>query len=188
MKDKYPDLIFIDNPWYASCNNISSLYCAREHLSDCMILDGDQIIYHSEILRRDFERSGYNAVWTEKPTHEWLLTVKNGIITDCNRTGGHTGWQLHSISRWTAGDGEKLRRQLEIEFKEKGNRDIYWDDVPIFLYPDSYRLGIVPMHEGDMIELDSFEELVAVDPAYSAEPSYQTESIISYESNGTIAE
>ena len=167
LKIKYPDLVFIENPWYASCNNISSLYCARDHLSECMILDGDQIIYHSEILQRDFERSGYNAIWTEEETPEWLLQVEKGVVKSCSRTGGHHGWQLHSISRWTEEDGEKLRKQLEIEFDEKNNSDIYWDDVPIFLYPETYQLGILPMKAGDMVELDSLDELIAVDPSYS---------------------
>ena len=30
-----------------------------------MILDGDQIIYNSDVLAPEFERSGYNSVWTD---------------------------------------------------------------------------------------------------------------------------
>ena len=41
----------IDNPYYDTCNNISSLYVAREYLKDCIILDGDQIIYNTDILK-----------------------------------------------------------------------------------------------------------------------------------------
>ena len=97
----------IDNPYYDTCNNISSLYVAREHLLDCIILDGDQIIYNTDILDSHFEYSGYNAVWCEDKTNEWMMDVENGVVKSCSRTGGTKGWQLYSISRWTAEDGKK---------------------------------------------------------------------------------
>ena len=71
----------IENPFYDTCNNISSLYAARDHLEDCMIIDGDQMIYNPEILSREFSLSGYNAVWCDGETNEWLMTVENGIVT-----------------------------------------------------------------------------------------------------------
>ena len=45
LTKKYPMVSLIENPYFESCNNISSLYVAREHLEEAMILDGDQIIY-----------------------------------------------------------------------------------------------------------------------------------------------
>lgn len=79
----------IENPYYEECNNISSLYVAREYLDDCIILDGDQIIYNDAILHTEFEHSGYNAVWTDEKTDEWVMTVENGIVKECSRDGGH---------------------------------------------------------------------------------------------------
>ena len=133
-----------------------------------MILDGDQIIYEPSILASEFERSGYNAVWTNEETREWLMQVESGIVVSCSRTGGSHGWQLYSISRWSAEDGRRLRRHLELEFEEKKNRQIYWDDVALFCHPEEYRLGIRPMEKGDIIEIDSLEELAAADPSYGA--------------------
>ena len=105
LREEYPDLHLIENPYYDTCNNISSLYAARDYIEDAIILDGDQIIYNPDILSPEFERSGYNSVWTESETDEWLQTVENGIVTSCSRTGGKRGWQLYSVSRWTAEDG-----------------------------------------------------------------------------------
>ena len=131
-----------------------------------MILDGDQIVYNTKILSPEFDRSGYNSVWTEEPTDEWLQTVEDGIVTSCSRTGGEKGWQLYSISRWSAEDGRKLRLCLEKEFEEKENRQIYWDDVAMFCYPKEFELGIYPMKKGDIVEIDNLEELVAIDNDY----------------------
>lgn len=155
----------IENPYYDTCNNISSLYAAREHLGDCIILDGDQIIYNPAILDPHFTLSGYNAVWCEGETNEWLMDVKDGVVKSCSRTGGSRGWQLFSISRWTAEDGERLKRHLEQEF-ESGNRQIYWDDVAMFCHFKDYKLGIREMQESDIIEIDGLDELVAIDPSY----------------------
>lgn len=165
---EYPSVTLIENPWYNSCNNISSLYAAREHLEDAIITDADLIIRDPRVLAPEFEHSGYNAVWTDGPTDEWLLTVEGGVVASCSRTGGAHGWQLYSVSRWSAQDGRRLRRHLEIEFEQKRNRDIYWDDVALFCHPDEYRLGVFPMEAGDIAEVDSLAELAALDPSYQA--------------------
>lgn len=164
---QYAGLTLIENPWYAECNNISSLYCAREHIENAILLDGDQIIRNAAVLRPEFDRSGYNCVWTDEETNEWLLTAHDGHVTSCSRTGGRHGWQLYSVSRWTAEDGRRLRRHLELEFDEKRNRQIYWDDVALFCHPEEYDLGIFPMQRGDVVEIDDLRELAAMDTSYA---------------------
>lgn len=166
LAEQWPGVQLIENPYYETCNNISSLYAAREYLENCMILDGDQIIYNKKILTPFFERSGYNAVWTDEETGEWLLTVEDGIVTGCSRTGGKGGWQLYSISRWSEEDGKRLRAHLELEFEVRKNRQIYWDDVALFCHPEEYQLGIYPMQKSDIIEIDSLEELALADDTY----------------------
>lgn len=156
----------IENPYYDTCNNISSLYAARDHIENAIILDGDQLVCDPDILSPYFERSGYNAVWTDEETDEWLMQIKNGIVTSCSRSGGKKGWQLYSVSRWNAEDAKKLKRHIEIEFKEKNNCQIYWDDVAMFCYPEEYTLGIREMKKGDIIEIDNLAELISLDDSY----------------------
>ena len=104
LTDEYKGITLIENPYYKECNNISSLYVARDYIEESMILDGDQIIYNSDVLAPEFEKSGYNSVWTDIETDEWLQTVENGVVVSCSRTGGKGGWQLYSVSRWTKAD------------------------------------------------------------------------------------
>lgn len=166
LEQEYKGLKLIENPYYDTCNNISSLYVARKYIENAIILDGDQIIYNPEILAPEFERSGYNCIWTGEETKEWVLTLKNEVVESCNRTGGNRGWQLFSVSRWSKEDGEKLKKHLEVEFEQKKNRQIYWDDVALFCYPTEYQLGIHQMKFGDIIEVDNLEELAQIDKAY----------------------
>ncbi len=166
LEKEYPGLKLIENPYYAVCNNISSLYMARDYIEDAIILDGDQVIYNTDVLGADFEHSGYNSVWIDSRTTEWLQTIENGFVKSCSRNGGQNGWQLFSISRWNTEDGRKLKNHLEIEFEEKQNRQVYWDDVVFFCYPNDYKLGIWKMDKGDVIELDNISELAALDKTY----------------------
>lgn len=166
LKREYSGIELIENPYYDTCNNISSLYVAREHLENSLILDGDQIIYNDDVLSPYFEKSGYNSVWTDGETDEWLQQVENGKVVSCSRTGGKRGWQLFSISCWNEKDGKKLKRHLELEFENKQNRGIYWDDVVMFNHFDEYDLTVRPMNYGDVIEIDSLDDLMKLDLSY----------------------
>ncbi len=167
LEKEYDDVKLIENPYYQTCNNISSLYVARDYIEEAIILDGDQIIYDSSILTKEFERSGYNCVWTDTKTNEWVLSLdENGIVSSCSRTGADKGWQLYSISRWTKEDGQKLKNHLKEEFIQKKNTQIYWDDVALFYHLDQYHLGIQEMEKEAIIEIDNYDELVQIDPSY----------------------
>lgn len=166
LENEYEGVKLIENPYYERCNNISSLYVAREHIKNAIILDGDQIILNDQVLSPEFEISGYNCVWTNKKTKEWILNLTNNRVSSCSRVGGNKGWQLFSISRWSEEDGEKLKRHLELEFEVKKNTQIYWDDVALFCFPEEYELGIRKMNFGDVIEVDDISELVELDNSY----------------------
>ena len=175
LSEKYENLHFIENPYYDTCNNISSLYVAREYLEDVIILDGDQIIYDPSILKKEFNRSGYNVIYSDHETDEWVLEVdKDGLVTSCSDHGASQGWQLYSISRWNAKDGQQLKKHLEYEFNEKQNRQVYWDNVALLLHPQEYQLGITPMNKNAVIEIDNFYELCAMDPSYSTYEQEET--------------
>lgn len=166
LEQEYSEVTILENPDYDTCNNISSLFAAREYIPESIILDGDQIIYNPNILLPEFERSGYCCAWTEDKTEEWLLTVEKGIVTACSRTGGEKGWQLYSVSFWNKEDGLRLQKHIEQEFLIKGSRNIYWDDVALFCYPDEYQLGIRRIEKEDIIEIDNLKELQEIDTAY----------------------
>ena len=159
-------LKLIYNPVYASCNNISSLYYAREHLCDCIIIEGDQLVINPSVFAPGFERSGYCCEWTER-TYEWFQSVENGIVVASSKNGGRNGWEVHGVSFWSEADGARLKRHLEEEFVMRGARDVFWDEIALFLYPGEYALGIRPVMGGDVIEIDSIQELAELDPSYA---------------------
>lgn len=162
----YEGIHFIENPYYETWNNISSLYVAREYLENCMILDADQIIINPRVLSPYYEYSGYNSVWNNGRSDEWLQKVQGTKVIECSRIGGEMGWQLFSVSRWTREDGKRLKKHLELEFEKNCNKQIYWDDIPFFCYPEEYELHIWPMNKGDVLEIDDIKELALIDKEY----------------------
>lgn len=167
LRNKYPMISFINNPDYDKFNNISSLYYARHLLdTDVIITDADQVVRNKEILSPSFALSGYNATPVLSHTDEWVMSVEEGIVTSCSRNGGDNGWQLYSVSRWCREDAIKLKTFVELEFEKNERRDIYWDDIPMFVHFSDFKLGIKEMHSDDLIEIDSLEELKKIDPKY----------------------
>lgn len=167
LSSKYPVIRFIHNPDYDKYNNISSLYYARHLLNtDVVITDADQIIRNIAVLSPSFTRSGYNAARVISHTDEWVMTVEDGIVTECSRNGGDKGWQLYSVSRWSMEDAVKLKEYVELEFEKNERRDIYWDDIPMFLHFGDFKLSIREMYSGDLVEIDNLEELKKIDSKY----------------------
>ena len=65
----------------------------------------------------------------------------------------------------TASDSAKLANLVKDEFKAQ-NHDIYWDDVAMFKYPDQFNLTVHKVGPNDIIEIDSLDELKALDSSY----------------------
>ena len=167
LTEKYEGVQLLENPYFDSCNNISSLYIARDHLENAFVLDGDQVIYNTQVLNPSFTKSGYNAIWIEEKTTEWLMQADaDKRVISCSRTGGDRGWQLFSISRWSTEDAETLKKALEKEFEIKKNTQLYWDDVVMFCHFEAFDLSVYEMQSGDIIEIDSLEELKKIDASY----------------------
>lgn len=63
-------------------------------------------------------------------------------------------------------DALQLKELTKIEFETHRNWNIYWDDIPLFLYKEKFRLAIRKIRMGDITEIDSYEELIKVDKSY----------------------
>ena len=166
LSEKY-NVILINNPLYDKCNNISSMYFAKEHLENAIVLDGDIWIKDADVIKDCFDFSGYTSIWTFDETNEWLQqTDEKGFVTSCSRIGGNTGWILYSISYWSKDDAIKLSKDIHTEFIENKNTSIYWDDVAIFCYPERYSLKVKEAQKDLFLEFDNLYELAAFESKY----------------------
>lgn len=165
--NKYPNIKLVENPYYNIYNNISSLYVVRDYIGSSIIIDADQIIYNKNILSNKFKKSSYCCAWTEDNTKEWVLDIENNRVINCNTKGANKGWQLYGVSRWTDDDATKLKKYVEYEFRVKENKMIYWDDIALNLYPNEFDIGIYEISKGDIVEIDTIQELIDLDKSYN---------------------
>ena len=169
IADEYPEVRLIENPYYETCNNISSIYVVRDLLEEAMILEGDQYFRSSEPLKAEFEHSGYNGFRQEKPSKEWICELDGeGRIIACHTEGSDSGlgYEMQGVSRWTPEDARKLKALLEEEFEVRQNHDVYWDNIPMLIHRDAFELYLRKVDKDTRVELDTVEELAKVDPSY----------------------
>ena len=167
VADEYPEVRLVENPYYETANNISSIYVVREYLEDVMIIEGDQFFLNGSVFWTEFEHSGYNAFYSRKPTTEWVVeTDETKRILSCSDHGADEGYVMYGVSRWSKEDGRKLAKWLEYEFEVKQNKDVFWDHIPLFLHADDFEIYVSPTENKSHVELDSVEEIAALDPSY----------------------
>lgn len=167
LKDKY-NVNLIYNPDFDKANNISSLYHARHKLigKNTVILEGDLLFSTHTVINTTVLRSGYSAFWTNS-TKEWALHLDNrSHIRECNRHGGKDCFELKGLSYWTKTDATLLSNLIAQVYKQQKRTDVYWDDVPMFIHFDKFNLFVHHIDDGDITEIDTVEDLQAIDKSY----------------------
>ena len=164
LKEKYPMIRFAENPRYAEANNILSALCVKDELQNCYIFDADLLIRNPAVITRYHYTSDFLGVYKER-TDDWCFPVKNGIIQDEKR-GGLDCYQVIGISYWNAEDGARMAEDLQTVVEMPGGREYYWEQVPMSVLKDRYRVAIRPCSEDDIQEIDTYAELKAIDPSY----------------------
>jgi len=167
LKDKYK-VSLIYNPDFDKANNISSLYYARHKFinKNTIIMDGDLLFSSPSIIKQTIPYSCYSAFWTEE-TKEWALYLNNmGKIIGCNRDGGKDCLELKSVSYWTRTDATLLSNLIAQVYKQQKRTDVYWDDVPMFIHFDKFNLFVHHIDDGDIIEIDTVEDLQTINKSY----------------------
>jgi len=163
---KYPIIKFLENPVYNEANNISSALVARDLFSNAYIFEADLLLNNSEIIRKYHYTSNFLAIKKER-TDDWCFEVKNGAIIGEKVGGqGENIWQMVGISYWNESDGRRLSQDIADVYSSPGGRERYWEQVPLVYARDRYTVEVRECFDEDIIEIDTFRELKAVDKSY----------------------
>lgn len=161
---KYPTIRFIENPKYNEANNISSMLLAKDLLENAYVFESDLVLYNKNLIRKYEYSSNYLGMPVEY-TDDWCFETKKGVITHLGR-GGRNVHHMFGISYWTKEDGQKLSKDIETVFNSPGGRERFWDDVPLDACAKDYNVVVRETKPGDVIEIDTFNELKEIDPIY----------------------
>ena len=163
---KYPMVKFLENPLYNEANNISSALAARFLLSNAYVFEADLLLSNPAIIRPYHYTSNFLGIKKQR-SDDWILRVKDGVV--CEETVGGEGddvYQMVGISYWDEEAGHRLSQDIQDVYQSPGGRERYWEQVPLVYRKEHYRVEIRECKEEDIVEIDTFSELKAIDKTY----------------------
>ena len=163
---KYPMIKFLENPVYNEANNISSSLVARYMLSNAYVFEADLLISNPSIIKKYHYTSDFLGIKKER-SDDWCFRVKDGIIVE-EKVGGEGDdiWQMVGISYWNEVDGHKLSQDIQDVYSSPGGKERYWEQVPLVYRKEHYKVEVRECHDEDIVEIDTFNELKAIDKTY----------------------
>lgn len=162
---KYPMIKFVENPIYNEANNISSAYVVRDMLANAYVLESDLLLYNRDIIRKYEYTTNYLGM-PVNVTDDWCFETKKGYITKI-RVGGENVHHMFGISYWSKEDAEKLECDIEKVFRSPGGKERYWDEVALKECIKNYKVWVRPVEKGDIVEIDTYNELKQIDSIYN---------------------
>ncbi|MBP5154867.1 MAG: NTP transferase domain-containing protein [Lachnospiraceae bacterium] len=163
---KYPMIRFLENPVYNEANNISSALVARYLLSNAYVFEADLLLSNPAIIRKYHYTSDFLGI-RKKRTDDWCFRVKDGIIAEQKVGGeGEDIWQMVGISYWNEADGHRLSADIPEVYASPGGKERYWEQVPLVYEKEHYAVEIRECFDEDIVEIDTFKELKAIDKTY----------------------
>ena len=163
---KYPMIKFLENPAYNEANNISSSLVARYLLSNAYVFEADLLISNPKIIKKYHYTSDFLGIKKDR-SDDWCFRVKDGVIIEEKVGGeGEDIWQMVGISYWNEADGHKLNQDIQDVYASPGGKERYWEQVPLVYKKEHYAVEVLECHEEDIVEIDTFNELKAIDKTY----------------------
>ena len=161
---KYPSIKFVVNKKYNEANNISSAYLVRDKFANAYVLESDLYLYNPDLIRKYEYSSNFLGKYVDV-TDDWCLETKNGIITK-EKVGGYNCYQMYGISYYNEEDAKKMEIDIANVYNSPGGKEKYWEQVVLDVCKKNYQIAIRECYEGDIIEIDTFNELKIIDKTY----------------------
>jgi len=163
---KYPNIKFIENKMYNEANNISSAMCVKDILSNAYVLESDLLLANKNLITKYQYTSNFLGIKCDR-TDDWCFKVKDGVIKE-QLVGGEGSdiYQMVGISYWNKEDGLKLSKDIEDTYNMPGGRERYWDQVSLNYCKKNYVVEVRECKFSDIVEIDTFNELKAIDKTY----------------------
>lgn len=164
LKKKYPQIKLIENNMYNEANNISSAYLVRNLIKNAYVLESDLYLYNPKLIRKYEYHSNFLGYYVNR-SDDWCFEVKNGIITK-EKVGGINCYQMVGISYYDEKDGKKIEVDMKNVFESPGGKEKYWEQVILDECKKNYDIHLRECQKEDIIEIDTFNELKAIDKTY----------------------
>lgn len=163
LKEKYSNVVIVNNNMYKTINNISSVYVARDYLleGDCFICEADLYVSDTSVLQADLLKSCYYGKMIQGHSDDWVFDQNEaGIITRVGQ-GGDDQYNMTGIAYFRKDDAHKLYEVISSDWGSKGYETMFWDDI-VNNHINEFELTVHPIEHDQIIEIDTVEELESV--------------------------
>lgn len=160
LEQKYAEVKLINNPDFATVNNISSVYYACNVMknADCFICEADLYVADPSIFRVQLQESCYYGKMKEGHSDDWVFDLdENGFISRVGKVGDDK-FNMVGISYFKMQDVESLTCAIQKMYHMDGYESLFWDDV-VNRHLHQIKLRIQPVKEDQIVEIDTVKEL-----------------------------
>lgn len=174
LPEKYQGLSLIENKEYTQKNNISSIYAAKEVLgtADCFICEADLYVSDTQLFSVEIEHSCYMGKFIDGRSDDWSFRLDESGRMIRVTTGGEQVYNMVGVSYWTKEDAGRIKEATVKAYRQAGHEKLYWDEIVDALLPEIH-VGIHPVKDGQIVEIDTVEELQALDKSYLDLTAYE---------------
>ena len=156
-------IAFVYNKDYETKNNISSFYVVKDLIKDdCFICEADLFIPDEKLFSTlNIENSCYFGNFVKGYSDDWAFVCdSNNRITKIS-IGGDDLFNMVGISVWSKEDFYKIGNRVEKLMNEPNGDSKFWDEAVDDIL-DEISVHVLPVEKGQIIEIDTVEELERV--------------------------
>lgn len=164
--EKYQNIILVENKDYLEKNNISSIYAVCDFLGEkhCFICEADIYVNNADVFLVALSNSCYFGKMVKGYSEDWIFETRNGRITKIQK-GGFNDYNMSGIAYLTKDDAKVLKMRTQQIYDNPESKNLFWDEVVDCLLDEMY-VSVHEIQSNELIEVDTINELVALDGSY----------------------
>ncbi len=166
LEEKYPKIMLVENKEYNMKNNISSLNAVGDILGseDCFICEADLLVSDPSIFGGTYNKSCYFGRMVKGYSDDWVFDMVGDRISRVGKQGDSV-YNMVGLSYWKKEDAKILRNSIIDSYQHDGHGQLFWDEIVQKEIKNIY-VGIKPVKKEQIIEIDTCDELAAIDDKY----------------------
>lgn len=166
LTTKYAGIHLVENKEYMKKNNISSIHavCDIMRTHDVFICESDVYVADPTIFDHVPEHSCYYGKMVKGFSDDWVFDISNDRITRVGK-GGTDCYNMVGVAYMKQQDAKVVADAVTEAYQHPGHEQLYWDEI-VNGRLETICLGIKPVRESQLVEIDTVEELKAIDASY----------------------
>ncbi|MDE6055838.1 MAG: choline kinase, partial [Lachnospiraceae bacterium] len=130
-------------------------------MADCFICEADLLVSDLSVFGKNLDCSGYYGKMVRGYSDDWVFEQQDGLISRVGK-GGTDTYNMVGISFFKKEDAKILVDAIVQAYDQEASADLFWDEV-VDQNLDRLRLKVFPVEEGQIVEIDTVDELIALD-------------------------